>query len=61
MKEFFYKKIKNLLYYKNLEELVEDIDVSLMGFDSKEEVVEVMEKFYSNELGKMDIVAIELE
>jgi len=60
-KEFFYKKIKKLHYYKTLNDLVNDLDVSLMGFASKEEVIEVMENFYSNELGKIDIVAIELE
>lgn len=59
-KDYFYKKIKGLHYYKTLEELVNDIDVKLMGFSTKEEVINVMNKFYKDELGTMDIVAIEL-
>ena len=60
LKDFFYKKIKGLHYYKNLDELVNDIEVNLMGFKTKEEVINVMNKFYKEELGTMDIVAIEL-
>lgn len=60
-KEFFYKKIKKLHYFNTLEELVESLDVSLMGFMEKKEVISVMEKFYKDQLGKIDIVAIELE
>lgn len=59
-KEFFYKKIKGLHYFKTLEDLVESIDVKEMGFETKQEVISVMNKFYSNEIGKLDIVAIEL-
>ena len=61
LKDYFYKKIKGLHYYHTLEELVDDIDVKLMGFENKEEVIKVMNKFYKDELGSMDIVAIELE
>ena len=60
-KDYFYKKIKALHRFKTLEELVESLDVKLMGFNTKEEVIEVMEKFYSEVLGTMDVVAIELE
>lgn len=60
-KDFFYKKIIGLHYYKTLEELVNSLEVKLMGFDNKEEVIEIMNKFYKEELGVMDIVAIELE
>ena len=60
-KEFFYKKIKKLHYFNTLEELVESLDVSLMGFMEEKEVISVMEKFYKDQLGKIDIVAIELE
>lgn len=61
LKEFVYKKIKGLHYYNDLEELTSSIDVKKMGFNTKEEVVEVMNKFYKDELGKMAIVAIELD
>jgi len=61
LKEYFYKKIRGLHYYKTLEEMVENIDVKLMGFDSKEEVIDVMNKFYSEELKTLDVVAIEIE
>lgn len=60
-KEFFYKKIKGLHYFKTLEEMVGKIDVKEMGFETKEEVIKVMTQFYENELGTIDIVAIELE
>ena len=61
MKEFFYKKIINLHYFKTLDELVEKIDVELMGFEDSDALKKVMNKFYENELGKLDVVAIELE
>ena len=60
-KDYFYKKIKKLHYFTTLEELVNSLDVKLMGFSSKEEVIEVMNKFYSDVLGTVEIVAIELE
>lgn len=60
-KEFFYKKVKKLHYYYNLEELVNGLDINLIGFENKEDLILAMNKFYEDKLGKMDIVAIELE
>jgi len=59
--EYFYKKIKALHYFETLEDLVETISVKEMGFETKEEVIDIMTKFYEKELGTMDVVAIELE
>ena len=61
LKEYMYKKVKKLHVFKTLEQLVEELDVRLMGFSKKEEVIGVMNKFYQEELKKMDVVAIELE
>ena len=60
-KDYFYKKIIKLHYFTTLEELVNSLDVKLMGFNTKEDVIEVMNKSYSDVLGTIDIVAIELE
>lgn len=60
-KEYVYKKVKGLHYYSGLEELVNGIDIHLAGFERKEDLKLAMTKFYDDKLGKMDIVAIELE
>ena len=61
LKEYMYKKVKNIHVYKTLEQLVEGLDIKLMGFNNKEEVFCTMNKFYQEELKTMDVVAIELE
>lgn len=61
LKEYFYKNVKDLHYFKDFKELSENIDVKLAGFDSKEELVEIMETIYKDKLDKYNVVAIELE
>ena len=61
LKEYFYKSVKALHYFKDFKELSENIDVKLTGFDTKEELVEVMEKIYKDKLDKYNVVAIELK
>jgi len=61
LNDYFYKEIKGLHYFKTLDNLIDSIDINKMGFVSKEELIVVMNKFYKDELGKMEIVAIELK
>ena len=59
-KECFYRKIKGLHYFKSFEELGENLDFKLTGFNSKNELVETMKNIYKDKLGLYDVVAIEL-
>ncbi len=61
LNEYMYKKVKNMHVFKTLEQLVESLDVKLMGFNNEQEVYDIMNKFYQEELKLMEVVAIELE
>jgi tRNA (guanine37-N1)-methyltransferase len=60
LKEYFYKKISDLKYYKSLDDLFDNLGGDLIGFESREELIKTMEAFYKDKLGLLDIVAIEL-
>lgn len=61
LKEYFYKKVVRLHYFNDFKELSESVDVKLAGFNTKEELIEVMENIYKEKLDKYNVVAIELE
>ena len=59
--EFFYRRIKGLLYFDTYEQLADSLNVELTGFDSKEELVGTMKEIYKEKMNLYKIVAIELE
>lgn len=61
LKEYLYKKVVNLHYFKDFKELSENINVKLTGFDSKGELIETMENIYKDKLSKYKVVAIEIK
>lgn len=60
-KDYMYKKVRDLHYFKSLDDLVNTLDIKLMGFETKDQVIKIMNKFYEDELKVLEIVAIELE
>lgn len=60
-KEYFYKKVKELHYFKSFEELANTLPLDKTGFSSKEELVTTMNNIYKDKLDKYEIVAIELK
>ena len=61
LKEFYYKKVKNLFVFDSYNELCDSLDVSLCGFDSKEELIKTMTSIYKDKLDKYKVVAIEVQ
>lgn len=61
LKEYFYKEVINLHYFKSFEELVTTLPLKETGFESKEELINTMNSIYKDKLDKYEIVAIELK
>lgn len=60
-KEYFYKEVKELHYFKSFEELANTLPLNKTGFNSKEELVTIMNTIYKDKLDKYEIVAIDVE